>query len=173
MKKSLFLVFVVLAILSMPVYGMSDDKEESATPQEVIQKVKEAAEFLAEKGEAGLEEFKKMDGPWVFKDTYVFVFDCEGEHALVAHIMPQIVGKDLNTLKSPDGTNIGTALCGTVQKNPNGSWVEYTWPRVVKGEKEFSRKLTYMKNVPGQPYEVGAGIYDEDISMEKLENMID
>ena len=34
------------------------------------------------------------------------------------------------------------------------------------------RKISYMLKVPGQPYEVGAGIYDETKSLEELNGMI-
>ncbi len=151
--------------------------EESATPQEVVDNVKAAAAFLAEKGEAGLAEFNDKNGRWVWKDTYVFVFDCTGKsktgggtQCLVGHIAPGMIGKDINTLKDDRGTNLGTLLCGGVAEHPEGGWVEYTWPRLVLGEKKFVRKISYMKRVPGQPLEVGAGVYNEDIKLEDLPN---
>ena len=51
--------------------------QESATAEEVIQKTREAAEYLAKNKEAGIEAFKTMKSPFVWKsDGYVFVFDC-------------------------------------------------------------------------------------------------
>ncbi|OQX07817.1 MAG: calcium:proton antiporter, partial [Desulfobacteraceae bacterium IS3] len=47
--------------------------EESATPEEIISKVRAAAEFLSKAGEAGLAQFNEPKGQWVWKDTYVFV----------------------------------------------------------------------------------------------------
>lgn len=169
MLRRMLMLVCVFAVLAVAGTGQAED---SATPQEVIEKVNAAAELLAKEGEAGLEQFNDKNGPWVFKDTYVFVFDCKGQQSLVAHIMPSLIGKDLNSLKSPDGTNIGTVLCGAVIEQPEGAWGEYMWPKVSKGEKKFMRKISYMKKVPGQPYEVGAGIYNEDVSMEELNNMV-
>lgn len=49
---------------------------DAATPQEVIAKVKEAAAYLQKNGKAGLKAFDSADSTFVFKDTYVFVYDC-------------------------------------------------------------------------------------------------
>ena len=47
---------------------------EAATPQDVIAKVKEAAAYLAKTGKSGLKTFDSTESPYVWKDTYVFVY---------------------------------------------------------------------------------------------------
>ncbi len=156
-----FLVFVGVSVLRA---------EEKATPQEVIQKVQEAAKFLAEKKEAGLEEFNKKNGRWVWKDTYVFVFNCEKGTAAAHPIKPKLVGKNLLGVKDIKGNLFFVQLC-EVAKKPKGGWVEYWWPK--PGEKTPSRKITYILQVEGTPYQVGAGVYDDTISLDELNKMLE
>ncbi len=59
--------------------------QESATAEEVIQKTREAAEYLAKNKECGIETFTTAKSPFVWKsDGYVFVFDCAAG-SYVAH----------------------------------------------------------------------------------------
>ena len=63
------------------------------------------------------------------------------------------------------GNHITKIICEAA-KNPNGAWVEYWWPK--PGETEASRKITFAIQVPGFPYQVSSGIYDEAMSLEQL-----
>ena len=54
----------------------SGAQEKGATPEEVVQKVKQAASYLAKEKEAGLATFKQEQSDYVWADTYVFVADC-------------------------------------------------------------------------------------------------
>ncbi len=142
--------------------------EEEATPQEVVAKVKAARDYLVTAGQAGLAEFNDKNGRWAWKDTYVFVFDCTGQRTLVAHINPNLVGMDMTKLIDPTGRNLGLILCEATG-NPEGAWVEYLWPKMILGEKKPVRKISFMMKVPGTTYEVGAGIYNESITLEDLD----
>lgn len=123
-----------------------------------------------EKGEAGLAEFNDPKGPWIYKDTYVFVTDC-AKDVMVGHPMSSFLGAKVSgIMDKKDGTYpVGTNFCEAA-KNPNGGWVEYY--RNKLGSEEPVRKISYMLKVPGQPYEVGAGIYDEEKSLDELNAMI-
>ncbi len=177
------LIFIFFAVFSN--YVMSENKatpedavkkvqeavlsEDKATPEDVVKKVREAVLFLSQTGEAGLEVFNEKNGPWVFKDTYIFVFDCD-KGIIVAHaIKPKLVGRNLMGLKDVKGNYIFVQLCD-VAKLPRGGWVEYWWPKV--GEKEPSRKVSLMFQAPNMPYQVGAGIYDKDKSVEDLKKLL-
>jgi len=152
---------------------------EAATPQEVIAKVKEAAAYLEKNGESGLKTFKSMDSPFVWKDTYVFVFNCEAGLADVAHPVPASQPSKVATLKDAKGRVNGPEYCEAAGR-PNGGWVEYIWWKPVRADdakqldyaKEISRKVTYMLKVEGQPYEVGAGVYDDTLSVEDLNALL-
>jgi len=77
--------------------------QEKATPEEIISKVREAANALAKStgakpGRAALEQFDQKQGPWVWKDTYVFVVDC-AQVTIAAHpVNPELIGKDATSL---------------------------------------------------------------------------
>jgi len=74
MKTSKLLIGVTMALLNVALstVAIAQDK---ATAQEVIAKVREAASTLSKTGD--LAQFNQKQGPWVWKDTYVFVQDCD------------------------------------------------------------------------------------------------
>jgi len=153
--------------------------EEAATPQEVIAKVKEAAAYLEKNGKSGLKTFDSADSPFVWKDSYVWVSDCAAGLAAVAH--PETTTKEHKVAKDKDATGrfIGTEVCKAAAR-PGGGWVEYMWWKPVKVEgakhlayaKKISRKVAYMLSVKGQPYEVGAGIYSDTLTVKQLDALL-
>lgn len=152
---------------------------EAATPQEVIAKVKEAAAFLAENGKSGLKTFDSVDSPFVWKDTYVFVYACEAGIADVAHPVPETKETKIDEDKDATGRVMGPEMCELAAR-PNGGWIEYMWWKPVKAEegkeltyaKEISRKVTYMLGVKDQPYQVGAGVYNDTLTVDELNAML-
>ncbi|WP_207679466.1 cache domain-containing protein [Desulfonema magnum] len=169
MKFIKMLSFMGLVFIFSVFFSNDAMAQDKATPGDVVKKVREAVKFLSQSGEVGLEAFNEKNGPWVFKNTYIFVFDCN-EGVIVAHaIKPKFVGRNLMGLKDVRGNYIFVQLC-EVAKLPEGGWVEYWWPEV--GKKEPSRKVSLMLQVPNTPYQVGAGIYDEDKSVEDLKKLL-
>jgi len=140
-----------------------------ATPDEVVAKVQEAADFLSKAGDDGLKEFMDKDGRWVWKDTYVWVIHAaKGTNA--AHpIKAKLVGMQLMNIKDPNGKYFFAEFCDMANKS-NGGWVDYMWPKV--GEKKPSRKITYVLQVPNSPYQVAAGIYDDTATSSDLDKLI-
>jgi cytochrome c len=143
-------------------------QQEGATPEEVVQKVNQAAQDLAQQGEAGLEAFRTEDSEYVWKDSYVVVQDCEAGQVVAHPISPELEGRDITTLTDETGQTFAQELCEAAQQ-PQGGWVEYMWPK--PGEQEPSRKVTYVKAVEGTPYSVLAGVYDEDATVEELQQI--
>ena len=146
--------------------------QERATPQEVVQKVKDAAKYLSEAGENGLKKFKSKDSEYVWKDTYVVVNNCETEQIAAHPIMPKLAGSsfaDAPTFSKLTSKQLGELLCET-GKRPQGGWAEYLFPK--PGEKEVSRKLSYSKAVGNTPYVVTGGIYDDKVTIEELDKII-
>lgn len=159
-------VIIWVVLVSFSGHALAEDK---AMPEDIIKKVREAAVFLSQEGEAGLTQFNEKSGRWVFKDTYVFVFDCE-KGTIVAHpFKPRLIGRSLRGLKDVRGNYFFAQLCSAAQKT-GGGWVEYWWPKV--GEKASSRKISLLLQVSGTPYQVGAGIYDDDKQIEELEKLL-
>ena len=152
---------------------------ESATPQEVIAKVREAAAYLQKHGKAGLAEFKKADSPFVFKDTYVFVYDCGAGIADVASPIATVKPNPVATNTDATGRVTGPEFCELAAR-PNGGWIEYKWYKPIKTpgqkqltySKETARKVTFLLGVTGQPYQVGAGIYNDTATVTELDALL-
>lgn len=166
MKHKVSALFgITLLALSFVTLGFG---QERATPQEVVEKVQEAARTLSQSGAAGLAEFNQKDSPWVWKDTYVFVFDCP-KGTIAAHPMrSDLLGKDATSLMGARGRKFFPKLCQAMS-NPSGVWVEYWWPK--PGESKGSRKISYALKAGNTPYVVGAGIYNDQASIADLEKL--
>jgi signal transduction histidine kinase len=142
--------------------------EDSAPPEEIVAKVKEAAEKLAAAGEAGLAEFNEKESPWVWKDTYVFVTNCDAGVMSAHPIKADLIGEEIMPIKDTKDTLFFADLC-EASKQANGGWVEYWWPK--PGEEEGSRKISYIMAVENTPYQVSAGVYDEGVDIAELEKI--
>ena len=170
MRESVLFLSTALILTSGAALGQEKGGQEKATPQQVVQKVRQAAEYLSKKGESGLATFKQRRSDYVWANTYVFVIDCE-QKEVAANPLFGFVGMPLSDLKDPTGKLIGPMFCPSDStsptRDPEGYWVEYHWPKA--GQKEPARKLTYIEPVPDTPFTVGAGIYDDKLTTTDLE----
>jgi len=167
----------ILTVLgfALLVFGLSRVAagEEKATPQEIISKVREAASSLArsaatQPAAAALAPFDQKQGPWVWKDTYIFVVDC-GQAIIAAHpVNPELIGKDATSLLDTQGHPFFWWVCDALKK-PSGIWLQYSWPK--PGQKEGSRKISYALRAGNTQYVVGAGIYDDRLTIAELEKL--
>jgi cytochrome c len=152
--------------------------DEAATPQEIIAKVKEAAAYLSTEGEAGLSLFDEADTRFVWKDTYVFVWDCTDD-VVVAHPVAAVRGVVISTVTDVNGKVFGPDLCEASER-PDGGWVDYMWQKPVKAEGtdqltyegDAARKVSYVLSVAGQPYQVGAGEYNATDTVKELNALL-
>lgn len=142
--------------------------EEAATPDEVITKVWAAARFLQDKGVSGFASLNSKDGPWVWKDSYVFAFDCRFDR-MVAHPMrPDLVGRSIMQITDNNGKYIFKEMC-RAGSQPRGGWVEYVWTKPGAGR--VSRKLSYTLTADisfSTGIQVAAGVYDDKLSVAEL-----
>ena len=170
---------IMLAVTAILTGVAASNAEDSATPDDVIAKVREAADFLAKEGKSGLATFDEADSPFVWKDTYVFVFDCAVGIADIAHPVASSRNRKIATDKDAAGNVVGPELCKAAER-PGGGWVEYMWWKPVKPEdgngvtyeKKVSRKVSYMLGVRGQPYQVGAGVYNDQLTVTELDALL-
>ena len=165
MKKGIVL-FTCMFMFLLSSFAIAQD---AVTPQDIIDKVTEAAAFLAENGEEGLTSFNQAEGPWVWGGTYVFVFDCESG-IIAAHPNNDLIGVELGSREDVNGFKYNLALCEEALKQ-NGGWVEYWRPTDTldsEGNQQYRRKISYIIGVDGQPYQVGAGIYEPDMTVDEL-----
>jgi signal transduction histidine kinase len=166
MKSSKILAGVAVVLLNVALSSVAVGQDK-ATTQEVVAKVKEAASTLSKTSD--LAPFNQKQGPWVWKDTYIFVEDCD-KKVLVAHpIKPELVGQGSFSVKDTRGKNVLPEGFCDAAKKPSGVWIEYWWPK--PGEKEGSRKLSYSLSAKGTPYEVCAGIYDDKATIAELSKL--
>jgi len=171
--KAIITVISVVAALTFTCVVLAED-EAKVTPGDIIIMVNKAAKYLEESGEAGLADFNDPKGPWVWSGTYVFVFNCE-KGVIAAHPNKDLIGVELASRKDEKGVQYNLLLCDEA-KNPTGGWVEYWRPTDVmdeEGNAKFRRKISYIMQVPGLPYQVGAGIYEPTMTVEELNNKID
>ncbi len=169
MRKFLVVGILVLSICSFVGLGSAEEK---ATPQEVYQMVLKASQMIEQLGPDGLNALNDTK-EFVWKDSYVWAVNC-AEKKVVAHPNKKLIGLDLSKLydKNPDESKRklhNLELCEGAT-NANGVWVEYYWEKL--GQTEPARKIGFMIQVPGQPYQVTAGIYDDTTSIEELQGTI-
>ena len=166
MKSSKIFAGVTVALLNFALCTFAAGQD-NATAQEVVAKVKEAASTLSKTGDVA--QFNQKQSPWVWKDTYIFVDDCD-KRVQVAHpIRPELVGIDFMSIKDTKGKNVFPEGFCDAAKKPSGVWFEYWWPK--PGEKEGSRKIAYGLSAKGTPYVVAAGVYDDKATIKELSKL--
>lgn len=170
-KTMLALVIPTLALGITPAILVAADPN-AATPHEVIAKVYEAVEYLNDKGLAGFSDFNNnKDARWVWKDSYVFVYSCR-DNVMIAHpLRPDMVGKPILQMTDDKDKPLFQEMC-KAGANRDGGWVEYWWPK--PGEAKASRKVSFVHSAQvsfKSDIQVGAGIYDDNISVEGLNKL--
>lgn len=149
-------------------------QQDHATPQEVVQKVRQASQAIAAQHETALATYRSKNDTAVWKDSYVFVLSCpDGGVASVAAnpVRPELKGKPLAqvvTYGPKPGEQLAAEFCAQGRK-PQGGWLEYNFPRA--GATQPERKVSYMLAVQGTPYEVGAGVYDATAKIDDLDKL--
>ncbi len=161
MKKAITIAMAILVALTTCAFA-----QDKATPTEVYEQVNKASEMLTQLGEDGLPAFNDPKGEFVWKDSYVFVLNCS-KLTLAGHPDKRFVGADATKIvdmktKAP----ILKQACETA--TPKGLWMAYYWP--YPGSKEIARKVSFSVpvEVNGTKYIVGAGVWDEEVDVDKL-----
>jgi len=148
---------------------------DTATAEEAVAKVQAAAKFLQAKGASGYPEFNNSNGRWVWKDSYVFVYDCRQDRMVAHPFRPDLVGRPIMQITDNSGKYIFKELCKTaVEARSNGGWVEYAWTKPGAGA--LSRKITYALAADisfASGIQVGAGVYDDRITMAELSRVVE
>ncbi len=147
MKKALSALVAVVGILSAAVV-----LAEMATKEECIEKAKEAARMVNEKGlDAAVAEINRKDGKFVWKSSYVFLMDFNG--TMLAHPMrPEMTGRNMSNMKDARGMSYIREFIN-VAKDKGEGWVDY-W---MGSTSRASTKSSFIYRVPGKDLLVGAG----------------
>ncbi len=164
MKKTVICLLAMLLGFSIGIAGAG----EKATPQEVYEMVVKAASVMESLGAEGLKAFNDPKGEFAWKDTYVLVTNCQ-EGVIAAHPSPKLIGLQSSLVKCKKTNRlILQETCAAV--SPKGHWIEYWWPKL--GSDKVFRKLLFVVPVQGTPYQVAAGIYDDNIKVDNLMSAI-
>ena len=141
-------------IVGSGVYNMQMDK---AFVQDVVNR---ASGVVASQGRAGFPKLRDKTGPFLFMDTYVFVYTPDGVE-VVNPGQPSMEGTNILDLKDVNGKEISRELIAKAMENGSG-WVDYYWYK--PGDNTPTRKLTFVRKVQvGQDtYIVGSGLYAEE-----------
>ncbi len=156
MKKMLLMVSLV-SFFMICFIGTAVSAEK-ATKEECMAKCKQAADMAEAKGlEATLAAIMDKNGPFVWKDTYVFCIDIDKKANIAHPIKPKLIGKNLMHVKDVNKKLFFAEFVNTAKGQGSG-WVDYMWPK--PGEKKPSPKATYVYKVPGKSVLMAAGIYE-------------
>ena len=78
---------------------------------------------------------------------------------------PELVGGDIRQHTDYAGNSYGIELCAKAASG--GGWIEYVW--LKPGDNGPMRKISYVMAAAGNAYQVGAGIYDDVMTLQELE----
>ena len=152
-RCALYLATIVLAVLLVfPAMAA-----ESATKEECVEMCREAAALITAKGvEKGIEKISDQRGPFVWKDSYVFLMNLDGK--MLAHpFKPELTRKDhVLLMTDPTDKALFVHFVNLARTRGEG-WVEYMWPK--PGKSTPHKKLSYIYRVPDTDLFVGAGVY--------------
>ncbi|MFO7800887.1 MAG: cache domain-containing protein [Desulfovermiculus sp.] len=153
MIRSLTLATVIL-VLCLSVPAMAND---SATKEECVVKCRDAAALINSKGvETAIEKFSDQKGPFVWKDSYVFLMNLDGK--MLAHPFKPELTKREHVLLMTDPTDKPLFVhFVNLARSKGEGWVEYMWPK--PGKSTPQKKITYIYRVPETDLFVGAGVY--------------
>ncbi len=156
MRSRTFAAFLGLAALAA---GLSAVEFEHAESRRLVDLVTRAAAFLAERGSAACDAFKRQGGEWRRGDAYVFVIDTAGE-AVCHPAKPDLEGRNILEIRDPDGKPVVQLFLRQLARGSGEGWVHYLWPR--PGGTVLGWKSTYVRraSAAGVDYIVGSGAYD-------------
>jgi len=169
MKHCLIFSTVVFMLLSFSNLCAAGE----ATPQEIVRKVNQACDLLAEQGEEAFPTIGDKNGLFVWKDSYIFVLDLDG--VTLVHFSPNLVGKNMLDLKLKDyyGKYFIEEFV-EIAKSPRGyGWSTYWWSK--PDDRTLHRKTSFIRKVPGRDLLVGAGVYDltEEEAKEATQDLLE
>ncbi len=152
------LVGLILAVFVIVVFVSPLHAGELATKEECVAKVNEAVQLIQKEGpEASFKKIMGKNGPFIWKDSYVF---CIGDKlgVTLAHPLPRILGFPMKNYKDEEGQQPFLEIIDVANKEGKG-WKSYYYSG--QGEPVSRLKTIYFAKVPGENVIVAAGYYKE------------
>ena len=131
-----------------------------ATKEECVSKCSEVSNIIRTQGpEEAVKQVNDKSGPFVWKDTYVYIMDLEAN--IVAHgPQPKFIGKNLMGLKDPITKSPWyPALFEKIKAGSENGWFDYHWRKT--NAKGIYTKHCYFQKAGNLV--VFAGIYGEKV----------
>lgn len=137
--------------------GMYNDRMEKSF---VVDMVKDAVGSIEQKGEVAFQRFYDPTGPFLVKESYIFVIDMNGVE-LVNPAFPNLEGRNVLDVKDTQGKEAIRDMLKLVQTSGSG-WVDYMWPK--PGESLATEKSAYVSKAKlgDKTLLVGCGVYLAD-----------
>ena len=132
---------------------------EKATKEECMTMCRKAAALAQEKGaEEMIAQVSDPHGPFVWKDTYLYIIDLDTKFVVAHPIRPNLTNRDMFGLKDINGKMFFVEMFNIATEKGEG-WLDYMWPK--PGENKPSSKSTFVLRVPDHNYAVVSGIYTD------------
>ncbi len=134
--------------------GLFDDKPNKFFVTDTVDR---AVTRIEQQGDEAFDALRNKLGPFVYRDTYVFVFNSEGTE-LINPQFSELVGKNVFEVKDASGKSPAKQIVDALA-NTDSAWVEYQWPK--PGQTDPSKKSAYVRKIEmdGRTLYVGAGLY--------------
>lgn len=163
MKRLTIIVSIILVAVFFTTFSaIAGDKAakqpEKATKEECITKTNEAASLIKEVGvEKALEKINDKNGPFVWKDTYVFCFE-EDTYKIVGHayMKKSMLGRSWKEWRDHNGKPIFQEFVKMAKEKGEG-WVDYMHTKSAQVPPR--PKTSFIMKVAETNLIVGAGIY--------------
>ena len=134
--------------------GLFDDKPSKFFVTDTVDR---AAARIAEQGDESFASLRNKLGPFVYRDTYVFVFNSDGTE-LVNPQFSELDGKNAFDVNDAAGKSPAKMMVEALA-NTDAAWIDYQWPK--PGQTDPSKKSAYVRKIDmdGRTLYVGAGVY--------------
>ena len=161
-----YLGIMLLVLIPVGQAGAASDRADAA---EVVDKVRQAAALIEQRGDNALAVITAPSSGFIWKDTYLFIVDCAADRVVANLAFPERVGGDIKQHTDYAGKRYGRELCATAERG--GGWIEYVWLR--PGGDTPRRKVSYVTVPDGSRFTIGAGIYDDDKTIDELNRLLE
>ncbi|MCK0508015.1 cache domain-containing protein [Aromatoleum anaerobium] len=123
-----------------------------ATPVQARAMLRDAAKAMKADATRALAQFRRLDGPFIHDDLYVFVIDMADGRFLAHGATPALVGSNGYELLDPNGKPIVSEMLKVAAKKGDGE-LDYSWRNPTTGKVE--KKHSYFRAVDGKLVGVG------------------
>lgn len=157
MKNIFRLRVLISAMMLILFFVLPIGAQEKATKEECVEKVNAAVKLIQKEGlETSLKKIMDKEGPYAWKDSYVF---CIGDKVgkTLAHPMPRLIGFPMSRYRDAKGEQPFLEVIEVANKEGQG-WKSYHFQGT---DVQSSRlKNAYFAKVPGENVIVCAGYYE-------------